>query len=850
MATITKTEVPLWTEDSPTHYFAAMNYHKPWTGHGPFLTPLTNTDEDDFEDWVNTFAVPCDITASVINYDWRGYWVARIKGTAAGWSIVQRPPDFWLTPYSTMFSVRSLYAKPACPYHWTGDKLFDESNGLMLFWAGYTAPQQKAVDILEKSKIDPRAQAKGLMGDDLDMEKFRLYVSGKLRLKADDQILDAEIIRTIEGASTITFSLDDSDREILRSGLLNKWLDFELDGLWWRLCNVSMNQDELKLTFETREISILRLYAEFMMQQRDGNHTRAQFILRLIREALPNTPVVIPELGIQQEIEGQATTTNGTSTIPGIPNDLPAADDPIDTILDPRRSLTVKGARADKEQINNVNAVLAEGMRLQVRRKILVCAIMTIIVESTCHNYPGGDQDSVGLFQQRDSWGSYEERHDPATAANKFYRSCVIEDRGNPNLTYNDLCANTQRPRADLRDRYGLYKGEAENFVTAYLLSTGKKAPDEDPKNALPGPPRLPGTPPIGIPPAYSGEGGGTNRSDMGGYSGENTFFYYRGIPGNNADDWAREDSWSCIRRLADEVNWRAFFIGGTFWYIDDAHLLAIKPIMTITESSPGIDSISFDYDNNKKNATVTVKCRIGRWLAPPGAVVELKNMGPVSGRWLVNEFSRSLFDLTATIILKKPLPELPEEATNVVEPPSQPGEPSTTGPSMGGVPGENNGTRKAIVATAKRALEVQSKWKYNYEQIRPYPDSLWSESAHNRGIDCSVFCILVYKEAGASDPADLGFNGSGNSDSIARSSTGHWTTNPLPGDIIEWGPDRTNTAHVAIYIGDGEMIGIGSDNGVWQGPVSYRTGDLLGYRSFFDDNSPELGRNTSPNVV
>jgi hypothetical protein len=155
------------------------------------------------------------------------------------------------------------------------------------------------------------------------------------------------------------------------------------------------------------------------------------------------------------------------------------------------------------------------------------------------------------------------------------------------------------------------------------------------------------------------------------GQTQDSTYFYYRGIPPDSSGgDWLPEDSWTCIQRLASEVNWRAFFIGGTFWYGEDDWLLAKTPLMTVSEASPGIDHISFDYDQGKKVATVDVGARIGRWIAHPGAVVILKDMGPVNGKWLVNEFERSLFDLTANITLKKPEPKLPEPATQPEKPP------------------------------------------------------------------------------------------------------------------------------------------------------------------------------------
>jgi len=51
----------------------------------------------------------------------------------------------------------------------------------------------------------------------------------------------------------------------------------------------------------------------------------------------------------------------------------------------------------------------------------------------------------------------------------------------------------------------------------------------------------------------------------------------------------------------------------------------------------------------------------MGRWAAPPGSVVEIKDHGPWDGRWLVNDVTRSLFKSDGEVTLKKPLPALPE---------------------------------------------------------------------------------------------------------------------------------------------------------------------------------------------
>lgn len=75
----------------------------------------------------------------------------------------------------------------------------------------------------------------------------------------------------------------------------------------------------------------------------------------------------------------------------------------------------------DAEQMANVQTIAAVGRRLNVPPKGLVIAVATAMQESTLHNVPYGDRDSLGLFQQRDPWGSRAERLDPATAAELFF---------------------------------------------------------------------------------------------------------------------------------------------------------------------------------------------------------------------------------------------------------------------------------------------------------------------------------------------------------------------------------------------------------------------------------------------
>jgi hypothetical protein len=73
------------------------------------------------------------------------------------------------------------------------------------------------------------------------------------------------------------------------------------------------------------------------------------------------------------------------------------------------------------EQSGHARTIVQVALGLGLGRQGALVGVITANVETDLRNLPGGDRDSVGLFQQRAPWGSFEERHDPATAANMFF---------------------------------------------------------------------------------------------------------------------------------------------------------------------------------------------------------------------------------------------------------------------------------------------------------------------------------------------------------------------------------------------------------------------------------------------
>lgn len=114
------------------------------------------------------------------------------------------------------------------------------------------------------------------------------------------------------------------------------------------------------------------------------------------------------------------------------------------------------------------NAALVTG--LSVKRglppRAASIAIATAIQESKLRNIAYGDQDSVGLFQQRPSqdWGTQEQLLDPVYAANAFY-DVLVQIEGYEDLAITDAAQRVQR--SAFPAAYADHEDEARAFASA-----------------------------------------------------------------------------------------------------------------------------------------------------------------------------------------------------------------------------------------------------------------------------------------------------------------------------------------------------------------------------------------------
>lgn len=117
--------------------------------------------------------------------------------------------------------------------------------------------------------------------------------------------------------------------------------------------------------------------------------------------------LVTAPLGLVVLLASTSTATNGLACLTTTP---PAPIGGVHTSL-------------DADQTTNATTILTVGIEEHVPDRGLLVALVTAVQESDLHNLPGGDADSVGLFQQRPSagWGTPADLGNPVYAAQAFF---------------------------------------------------------------------------------------------------------------------------------------------------------------------------------------------------------------------------------------------------------------------------------------------------------------------------------------------------------------------------------------------------------------------------------------------
>lgn len=491
----------------------------------------------------------------------------------------------------------------------------------------------RKLNFLEQSQLQISQQE--MLAQDLDVDSFKILIQNGFAVPVNivDRITSMTLSRTIQGASTLTVGIIDDKLEFWRSGAIRAKVDVQLDGLWWRLTAIDKSGFNVTLTFEDRTVAVLRTYTGRKIVARGQGMTRAQFILGMLQEVTEFViPYYIPDLDTPEPVYN--------------PTGVVVQPSPLERRagLSSAEKLTVKGAPITPIQAANARAIMNVADQLipksNVHRvKIKIVMMMTAITESRIlddllQTDPHAlNYDSFGIFQQLSKYYPYP--NDIEGQAREFLTRAINVDSIYPNLSYNDLAQTVQK--SAFGHAYATWQDEA----TAIVNASGTTGGDGEQPAA-----------------SYNAQAA-YQQADTG-------YYFYRGTPpSRKKEGWQPESTWHCIQRLAQEVNWRAFFVGQTFYYLDDDTLFKSQPRAVLSEDSVGVNTIDGNYDTNKKTATVSISCRMGRYAIPPGAVVKIENQGVHNGRWIVDTISRDCFSPEGTIECDKPQPILLEPPKN-----------------------------------------------------------------------------------------------------------------------------------------------------------------------------------------
>jgi hypothetical protein len=446
-------------------------------------------------------------------------------------------------------------------------------------------------------------------------DKVLLSVANRKALGVDiaKAVDGMERERTMEGAPTITLTLNDDRHRLMDSQVLLRpaqrsigepegWtlrpIDMALDGVVYRLTRASRMARTLE--FEHRGAAYMKQH-DWPITARRSQSTLALFIRRQVlevgrRKTAPHRlGFWAPDLRKPQPIEDrQAETLSGAEL-----------DRNVAGVLDQASSLegvTIRGAKADKEQRRNIALILAVAESEQAGAKATLAMVCAAIMESKIKVVKNPRSVYSGVFQADPSKIKPSDTQEQAR--------CFLLVGGKGFQGGGAIALAAAHPDWSAGQVALVVEGSVANFGGDVQRGT---AFYDTPKNEAQDIIR-------------AGGAGTLAETQLSSYDKPYLYRRERG-----------EDAWECTGRYADLVNWRRFITDDTFiWAYDDA-LFKLPVQASWAPDDPWISEFDYDLDYGKtaRAATMTV---IGENIDKlrAGFPIIMRNAEGASGRWLV----------------------------------------------------------------------------------------------------------------------------------------------------------------------------------------------------------------------
>jgi hypothetical protein len=420
---------------------------------------------------------------------------------------------------------------------------------------------------------------------DSSLHDLTLHDGRKVAVEIGGAVLPTpKITRTIAGSSSISLVLQDSGLKFLDAALLAEKFDALLDGLWFRYLGADLEPPQITLTLEDRNVAELREIGGPVKSYRE-DMTRAEFIVARVKEVHPRAAITCPQLHVVQPIK---TERQGKKAAEDAKTNRGKGIGDV-------KGLTVKGTAASAAQRGIGERAIRVAEHLGAPEVVMVALIAALSVESVMGSVTNNYLEMTPETQASSPYKATD-LEQAATGFLKGYVSgqtgAIAYARQNPDKKAYEIAQFVQGSGAGSSTNgagnYGPWIGEAREWVEAF----------------------------------NGGEGTGTTT-----VTEPYKFEIKKG-----------EDYWTGIKRLAKEVNWRAFWVGNRFFYIAETDLFRSQVRLAIKRekgeakpSTDGIERVSFSFNANLKATEVTVEADAKKWTPPPGSVVTVEGYGPAS---------------------------------------------------------------------------------------------------------------------------------------------------------------------------------------------------------------------------
>lgn len=474
-----------------------------------------------------------------------------------------------------------------------------------------------------------------LLQDDQDVASLVLDVVKKHvpGLEVSDSLIDGHVIRDTTAASQVEITVHDYGRTIINNGNFYddegrlRTIDINLDGLWFRLVGMDKQGDDVVIVFEDRDVAWLRDKKGPLKlggrragsQRKKKGVTRAEAILMLIRRVRSrHIPVRINELHKQQPLAKLTEQDRNAAA------DARRTHKERDQVRGAGFPAGFKMKGVDEDMLNNMTVSLDEAEKVLHDRKIT-----------------GDLADRIKLIMLTAGWGE-----------SGWKRSAAEKKFG----THKGVFQSDQIPAQQLRKQTHYFLVGGKSFASGGAIMAARRETD---------------TIGMAVQKVEISDGSGPyydsfvdkSRKILNAWGGKSDSAS-QGKQRRKHYEFAvdnRETYWDAIQRMATEVNWRAFFSAGVFFYISEEDLFKSRARYNLSEAMEGVDNIDFHHDARRTPKTATATVRINRWAIPPGICVNIEHLGVANGKWLVQSVERSLFSAQATLNLIQPLPEKKE---------------------------------------------------------------------------------------------------------------------------------------------------------------------------------------------